>query len=348
MKTLFLLVAVCAVMSAQAVTYYISPVGDDSNDGLSPGTAFGTFLHATETMVDGDTLIITEGVYTNPGNRAVDQLQLMLGQQTNGTFLNNITVMGEGPDKTIFRYVDGIGQNVTDAYHVSLRGNNNLLTGIKLEGDILGDGWWVAPVTVHNGTDLVVSHVWVEFPDTITGRIGISSMWVTGVDNVLIYRCLVDGGGAGGRVFNWDKFHNMTFRNCTFVNQREGGGDRGMGMIVEGNSGTVIENCIFAYNVNYGISFWNPHTDLPQATQTVANCLYWDPGQGFIDLRDPARVYVIESGTVNQDPQFQNDPKGLPYSVPLTLADYGWNVVPEPAGILVGLLALGMLLRRRS
>lgn len=49
--------------SAFAVDYYMSTTGSDANDGLSLQNAWGTFLHADNTMIAGDVLLIEDGTY---------------------------------------------------------------------------------------------------------------------------------------------------------------------------------------------------------------------------------------------------------------------------------------------
>ena len=352
-KKRLVITVVCTVMfalNAFAATYYISTTGNDANDGLSRGAPFGTFLHATEALNNDDTLVVMEGIYTNPFNRdgATDPT-MNVGFKTNETLLENVTFKGDGPDKTIFRYVDGVGMNVTDIRFIKLYGVNNTLSGIKLDGDILGDGWWYPVIYAYNADDCTISNMWVEFPETITGRTAISPVWVDAVSNLLVTHCLIDGGGIGCKDFNWACNHYTTFRNLTLVNQREGGGDRGMGIVVEGNNGTIIENCVFQDNANYGIALWVPETGT--ATTVVQNCLWWNSGLGFLSSRqDPDNdryTVAIESGTVNADPNLQTGPDGLPYCSPLAYADYGWKVVPEPAMAIGLILACLAFIRRK-
>lgn len=50
---------------AVGVTYYVSGVGSDSNDGLSTNTAFLTLQHAAGVAQPGDTVYAMNGTYTN-------------------------------------------------------------------------------------------------------------------------------------------------------------------------------------------------------------------------------------------------------------------------------------------
>jgi parallel beta-helix repeat protein len=54
-------------------TYYVSASGDDGNDGLSLETPFGTLQHAADIAQPGDTVYVTNGIYTpsNPGDNVV-------------------------------------------------------------------------------------------------------------------------------------------------------------------------------------------------------------------------------------------------------------------------------------
>jgi hypothetical protein len=49
---------------ATAATYYVSPLGNNSNNGLSPGTAWLTLQYASNTVVAGDSVIVMPGNYT--------------------------------------------------------------------------------------------------------------------------------------------------------------------------------------------------------------------------------------------------------------------------------------------
>ncbi|MFA5423190.1 MAG: right-handed parallel beta-helix repeat-containing protein [Phycisphaerae bacterium] len=48
--------------------------GNDTCNGLFEQTAFATIQHAIETALDGDTVIVADGVYTGTGNRDIDFL----------------------------------------------------------------------------------------------------------------------------------------------------------------------------------------------------------------------------------------------------------------------------------
>ncbi|GEM_PF-2125485 len=337
----------CAVFSGYAATYYIGPAGSDANNGLSPATAFGTFLTATETLLNNDTLVILAGVYTNPANRlAVTEPQLHLGFKTNGVLLSGVTFKGEGPDKTIL-YIDAAapGATVADARIVRFYGTNNKVESLAIKGDLNGASWWYPVVyIINNFSGGVISNIYVKFPDTQVDRAGISPVWNNSVTNLLVTHCLVDGGGIGVRDFNNACYHYTTYRNCTLVNQRDiSNAGRGMGVIVEGNNGTIIKNSIMMNQSQYAISLWNPAEGT--STTTIADCIWSGATNGFIQV-SPATV-ANESGTLNVDPNLQTDPLGLPYCSPLTYASYGWRVVPEPAaGLVLGLLALAGLRRK--
>lgn len=65
MKTLlrlFLLLQIAIPVTA--ATYYVSPSGNNSNNGLSAGTAWLTLQHASNTVAAGDSVIVMPGNYT--------------------------------------------------------------------------------------------------------------------------------------------------------------------------------------------------------------------------------------------------------------------------------------------
>ena len=96
-----IIVAVCFAMFARAeTTYYVSAeTGSDENDGLSWTTAMATIANAISLSSNGDTIVVTNGVYTpiSFGNRRIESVN--------------------GPDVTIIdgqgsqRCVTGVGTN---------------------------------------------------------------------------------------------------------------------------------------------------------------------------------------------------------------------------------------------
>ncbi|HIK16634.1 MAG TPA: putative Ig domain-containing protein [Leptolyngbyaceae cyanobacterium M33_DOE_097] len=66
-------------------TYYVSGTGNDSSDGLSEGTAFRTLQRAANLVRAGDTVLVMDGTYENPGRT------VMLIRDKQGTATEPIT-----------------------------------------------------------------------------------------------------------------------------------------------------------------------------------------------------------------------------------------------------------------
>ena len=60
---LFLFALLVYLPGLRASTYYVATQGGDSNNGLSPDTAWRTITHAAQTAKAGDTVNIVRGVY---------------------------------------------------------------------------------------------------------------------------------------------------------------------------------------------------------------------------------------------------------------------------------------------
>ena len=68
-----------------SATYYVSPLGEDSNGGILEGEPFQTVQHAIDQMKAGDTMVLLDGVYRGT-------LQLKSG----------ITLRAQNPRKAVF------------------------------------------------------------------------------------------------------------------------------------------------------------------------------------------------------------------------------------------------------
>ena len=49
------------------VTYYVSTSGDNTNDGLTPATAWRTITHAVANASSDDTIKVGPGIYADSG-----------------------------------------------------------------------------------------------------------------------------------------------------------------------------------------------------------------------------------------------------------------------------------------
>lgn len=99
MKKIFVFfIYICFHFSLSATTYYISPSGLDTQNGLTENTAWGTFTHSYSVLEPGDTLIILDGTYNQ-------KLQPLIS----GTAGNPITFKAKNFGKAVLAPTDANG-----------------------------------------------------------------------------------------------------------------------------------------------------------------------------------------------------------------------------------------------
>ena len=62
-KVLTLFIILFNISTFTQTTYYVSGSGSDTNDGLTPQTAFETIQHAADMVSAGDSVLVLEGNY---------------------------------------------------------------------------------------------------------------------------------------------------------------------------------------------------------------------------------------------------------------------------------------------
>ena len=125
--------------------------GNDTNNGISPETAFATIQKAINTAVDGDTIIVQPGLYAENIN--------FLGK--------NITLTSTGPNDS------AIVKSTTIDGAVTFRGTegpNCMLSGFNINGPIAGYDWEIDP-TGKNHTHATISHCILENIGTGCGQL---------------------------------------------------------------------------------------------------------------------------------------------------------------------------------
>lgn len=121
-------IVVMAVASAfgqmgYATTYYVATNGNDSASGTSWATAKATIQTAINAAVDGDTVLVSEGIYSGTGNR-----NLSINSK-------NISVVSEFGPKTTF--IDC--GNATRAVTFSGNMTNTWLIGFTIRNGYLNE-----------------------------------------------------------------------------------------------------------------------------------------------------------------------------------------------------------------
>lgn len=119
MRVSFILLSFLLISSlTRATTYYVSPNGDDTNDG-SQSNPFRTINYALTQVQDGDTIRITSGTYTHE----------VAGEDLTDITIttNNLTLQGEGADTTV---IDFNNSTPAGTFYFSFENVN----GAKVEG----------------------------------------------------------------------------------------------------------------------------------------------------------------------------------------------------------------------
>src|SRR5690242_12046135 len=101
-KTLYLFTLLCLVVAtiafpgvgtrsnvahASGTTYYLSPNGDNNNNGTSPSTPWKTLKKAAGVLQAGDSLLMMGGTYVSTGNT-----DFFFSPTHSGTATNPITI----------------------------------------------------------------------------------------------------------------------------------------------------------------------------------------------------------------------------------------------------------------
>ena len=122
-----------AAQTAQTMTYYVAPNGNDGASGASTATAWKTFARAWQTLQPGDTLLVMDGTYT----------ESIAPNVRNGQSGLPITVRALNDGKAV---IDGQGQ----------RRPVQLGDNWGSNGGPIGDWYVVEGIVARNGTDTVI------------------------------------------------------------------------------------------------------------------------------------------------------------------------------------------------
>ena len=123
-RKLILLFAILSVKSF-SINYYVSPAGDDNNNGLTISNSFLTIERATYAVAPGDTVFIRNGIYTK-----IYPESLIVFLTISGTATNPITFKNYPGETPVLQL------NSTNWAGISLNGNDYIIIdGLTIIGN---------------------------------------------------------------------------------------------------------------------------------------------------------------------------------------------------------------------
>lgn len=240
---------------ALATDYWVAPGGNDTNSGLSAGSAWATLQHAADLVGPGDVVHVLDGAYTG------------FYLDTSGTAPSPITFVAEGSDVRI------VADNATTPDGINLEGASHVvIDGFIVDGRTRAGIRAVLAsfVTVRN-CQLGFNGVWGIFTGfvddlLVENNVAHHSQVEHGVyvsnsaDRPTIRDNVVYSNNANGLHFNGDASLGgdgliedaIVERNVIFDNGVAGGS----GINMDGSVGGVIQNNLLYDNHASGISLY--------------------------------------------------------------------------------------------
>jgi len=238
--------------------------GSDTNNGISAETAFATIQKAIDTAIDGDTITVAPGTYTENINFLGKNITLTSSKPTESSTVKNTTIDG----------------------FVRFRGTedpNCTLTGFNINESVIGRDWEIDPEG-KNHTRATISHCILE--NIATGCGGVIQACDGVISNCIIANTIY-GCARPWPVPAIVGCHGL-IKNCTMVNMYDG--------IEIGSGGTcTMENCILYDSspilVPTGATLNVSYCDIysPSGIAFVIGTVNWGPGNNG---RDPCFVRV--------------------------------------------------------
>jgi parallel beta-helix repeat protein len=234
-----------------ASTYYVSTSGSNSNNGLSPDSAFETLQFAANTISAGDSVIALPGDYEGFDLRDVDGTETnpivfkALGDNVRITSRNPRTNDGinlEGPDWVVIDgfTVEGVPRNgirLVTAEHITIKNNtclNNsrgILTGfvdyVVIENNLCANSWDEHGIYHSNSGDHPIIRYNTCYENNGCGihMNGDSTMGGDGLitDAIIEGNIIYGNGDAGGSGINCDGVaDSRIFNNLIYDNHASG------------------------------------------------------------------------------------------------------------------------------
>ena len=281
-KTAFIFCALSTFQSI-AVTYYVSTLGDNSNNGVTQATAFLTLQYASDQVAAGDSVIALQGTYAGftvtTSGTAIDRI---IFSALPGVLINSPNATNDGINLEGANYITVEGFSVFGVPRAGLRAvlntdvifrNNSadscgkwgILTGfsenILIEGNECSRSVVEHGIYFSNSADNPVisnNHCWGNNANGIHMNGDVSLQPGDGIiSNALVENNIIhDNGNAGGSGINCDGVQQSVIRNnLLYDNHASGislyridGGGGSMNNLVVNN--TILQPTVTRWALN--------------------------------------------------------------------------------------------------
>ncbi len=361
---------VLATMIGQAANTYVSPAGNDGNDGLTPGTAKLTVQAAAAAAGPGDTIFVAAGTYTGAGN-----------QQLDWNAYKDRSIVGAGPNQTIFQLTD-----VPFVNRLEMQTMAPVFANFKVEMPASAATSYDAAVFRFGdggaNMSVMISNVWMQGTydgDQVAepvvagtdGRRNGAAVWLSAFGTVNNYKgtlrivqsCISEFGRAlAFNDYNSQAGANTTiFQNCTIVNCADTGAGWVDGSTIWVRSGgtnrwLMFTDCVFSHTgIDPGCDAgtWGVRGIAINSVDNkciLSNNLFHTNSiaRGYCYYENAAS-YIGLAGEENTTKPIYTTVGGVDYVyVRNTPSDMrGWRSIPEP-GCVIGMAALALACIRRG
>ncbi len=235
-KNILLIILLCILYTLEARQLYLSPVGNDSNNGLTPATAWKSPNFAFNTLVAGDTLWVAGGTYI------INETIKSKNAGTSSAPIKVFAIRGQKPvfDCSSFR---NYGSESSTYRGMDLRQSWWHVRGLKIY------------MAGHNGIIVAGQNIIVE--GCIIQECGHDGISIgAGSVNALIINCdsyrnaEIKGKGENGDGFAAKEGVGTIFRGCRAWENVDDGWD-----VYGGNHPVLIDSC---WAFGNGVNYW-PH-----------------------------------------------------------------------------------------
>ena len=255
LSSLCLALALVVFSPLGAATYYVSPNGNDTNDGTSAETAFLTPAKAVDAAAAGDEIVLAEGLYPLAGELKLSKTVTLRGENRDTTILRAapkkraVSISAAGAVLSSMTVTDGYSGNSGGNVYMnadSLVTNCVLRNGFSTGNGTGGSGIWLSAGIVAD--TIITNNESVATLYTHTG----GAIQIKGA--AVAERCLVafnrsrcfgyaTAGAAGVILYD----NSAIVRDCTIV----GNVGQGYGGIYFQSNGSLCTNSIVMDNLTY-------------------------------------------------------------------------------------------------